>query len=760
MPRTPLLAHLTIALTALAAVCGPAAFAAPQAPQAVQAPPPENGSLKGPARPRIGLALGGGSARGLAHIGVLEWLEEHRIPIDAVAGTSMGGLLGGAYATGISMPEIRTLASESTWEAALSTEAPFEDKTFRRKQDRRAFPAGIELAVRRGLWLPGGLNPGQGIAMLLDRLTLPYSALPTFDDLPTPFRCVAFDINRSEGVVLGSGVLAEAMRATMAIPGMFPPVTIDGRLLVDGGLLNNVPAAAARQMNVDVVIAVDVSQDPASIPYVTAFSAVVRAVDAVMVAGVKRNLASADVVIAPDLKDVGSTDWTNVDKMRARGYRAAEAKASELVKYAVSQEDYDAHEAARQARRRTMPIVPSAVRVTGISLDDGARIARQLSVRAGQPLDVGRLEKDLLLLSGTDRFELLTYNLAEDAAGTRLEINARAKPNGPAFLALGVELNNIDSVNFAMTVAGRTTIYDVVGTGSEVKLDFAVGTRLGVGGELYRSIGVPWLFAAPRVFAGRVERNRFVGDRLVGEYWRRQADAGFDLGVNFGRRAQLRVGVDAAHLEETLRVGDPSLPEANGAQEFASARFVYDGQDSQVVPSRGLYAGAGARRFFSAPAITGPPAIVDVIQNPQEFWQAEFDVTGFHSIGRRNRIFFRAAAGTSFDAHPYFNDFSLGGPFRMSAYLNDELRGPSVALAAAGYMRQLPRLPSWVGGRAYLAVWVEGGSAFQSRSAITWHQDAAVGLIIDSLIGPVFIGGSVGPGGHSRVYFSLGPIFR
>jgi NTE family protein len=691
---------------------------------------------------------------------VLEWLEEHHVPIDAVAGTSMGGVIGGAYATGISIPDIRAMTSEPRWDAVLSTEAPFEDKTFRRKQDRRAFPAGIEFGVRRGLWLPRSLNSGQRIALLVDGFTLPYSAIQTFDDLPTPFRCVAFDINKSESVVLDRGILAEALRATMAVPGFLPPVAIDGRLLVDGGLLDNVPVGAARQMNVDVVIAVNVTKDPASNPDVTAVSMVRRTVDAVMAHGAKRNLALADVVIAPDQNGLTSTDWTVLDEWRARGYKAAEAKASELLEYSVSQQEYDAHQAARMARRRTKPIVPSAVRVTGVGPDDAARIARQLTARAGQPLDVDRLEKDLLLLSGTERFELLTYNLAGDAAGARLEINARPKPNGPAFLSLGVELNNIDSVDFALTVAGRTTIYDVAGAGSEVKLDFDLGTRLGVGGEWYRPIGVPWLFAAPRAFAGRRERNRFVDDRLVGEYWLTRADAGFDLGVTFGRRAQLRVGVDAARVEETIRVGDPSLPEATGTQQFASARLVYDGQDSPVVPSRGIYAGASARRFFSAPAITGQSAVIDAIENPQEFWQAEFAATGFHSFSHRNRMFFRAAAGTSFAAHPYFNAFSLGGPFRMSAYLNDELRGAHFGLIGAGYMRQLPRLPSWVGGHAYVAVWVEGGSAFQSRSAVTWHQDIAAGVIIDSMIGPVFVGGSVGPGGHSRVYFSLGPFFR
>jgi hypothetical protein len=152
--------------------------------------------------------------------------------------------------------------------------------------------------------------------------------------------------------------------------------------------------------------------------------------------------------------------------------------------------------------------------------------------------------------------------------------------------------------------------------------------------------------------------------------------------------------------------------------------------------------------------------VTAAIENPQEFWQADFDATAFHSVTRRNRLFFRAAAGTSFDAQPYFSDFSLGGPFRMSAYLNDELRGAHFALAGVGYMRQLPRLPSWVGGHAYAAVWVEAGSAFQSRATATWHQDVAAGLIIDSIIGPVFVGASGGPGGHQRFYFSLGPLFR
>jgi NTE family protein len=425
----------------------------------------------------------------------------------------------------------------------------------------------------------------------------------------------------------------------------------------------------------------------------------------------------------------------------------------------VTLADYEAHRAARAARRRTAPIVPAAVTVTGVGPDEQVKLVRRLGAWAGRPLDVASLEHDLLLLSGTDRYELLTYHLVDTAAGTALEITATPKPNGPAFLALGLSLNNIDATNFAMSVEARTTVFDVAGDGSEVRLDFAVGTLLHAGGELYRPLGVPWLFGAPRAFAGSNERNLFIDESHVAEYRFTRAGGGGDVGISFGRLAELRVGADVAYVDEILKVGNPRLPEAHGDERVASARFAFDGQDSAVVPSRGVRGAAAVRRFFSAPVVTGEAEVVATIDCPQEFWQAEFDASLFHSVTLRNHLFFRAAAGTSFDAAPYFNGFSLGGPFRMSAYLKDELLGAHFALAGAGYMRQLPRLPSWV-GQAYAAVWLEGGSAFRSRATAEWHADIAAGVVIDSLVGPVFVGGGLGPDGHRRFYVSLGPLFR
>jgi NTE family protein len=744
--RSPV-TRLAVVLAVIAAL-GPAR----PAPARAGAPPQ--------ARLRVGLALGGGSARGLAHVGVLEWLRDHRVPIDAVAGTSIGGLIGGSYATGMTAAEIRALTERIDWDDVLAADAPFEHKTFRRKQDRRIFPAPLQFAVRRGLWLPRSLNPGQRVALFLDRLTLPYSALPSFDDLPTPFRSVAFDINRSESVVLDHGVLSEAMRATMALPGLFPPVTIAGRLLVDGGFLNNVPADVARHMNVDVVFAVDVGRDPSSASDVTAWSMVSRAIDSVMASATKRTLESADVVIRPDLSGLTGIDWTMASEWRKRGYAAAAARAPELERYAVSREEYDAHEAARLARRRTGPIVPTVLVINGLEPEDQATVTREIRARPGRPVDLDELAEDLLHLSGTDRYELITHHLAAGAGGTQLVINASRKPNGPAFLSLGAEVNNIDAANFAMNVLGRTTVYDAVGQGSELRLDFVLGTRQAAGAELFRPVLARWLFAAPRAGISHGTRNLFADERLVGEYALTRSGVGVDVGILAGRSVEVRLGAEVARTEASLRVGGPLLAEADGTDRTVSAQFTFDGQDSPVVPSRGTYARARVRHFFSASEPRGEPAVVAAIDSPQRFDQAEFDAITFVSPTRRNRIFTRVAGGTSFDARPYLNDFSLGGPFRMSAFRNEELRGAHYALACAGYMRQLPRLPAWVGGHAYLAAWVEAGTAFEARATAAWQRNVAAGVIVDSLIGPIFAGGSAGPHGHHRLYVSLGPLFR
>ena len=251
-------------------------------------------------RPRVGLALGGGAARGIAHVGVLEWLEEHHIPVDVVVGTSMGGLIGGAYASGMSPAEIRKLLGRPDWDLMFLGEVPYQQRDLRRREDRRIYPMRVEFGLKGGFKLPPGLDSGQQVSFLLQRIALPYYGVASFDELPTPFRCVATDMEKGEPVVLGNGSLSRAMRATMSLPTAFAPVVIDGRLLADGGILNNVPVDVARAQGADVVIAVNVGSAPHTREQMMSlFGMLGQTLDVAMSDSSRAIAKTADVLVQP-----------------------------------------------------------------------------------------------------------------------------------------------------------------------------------------------------------------------------------------------------------------------------------------------------------------------------------------------------------------------------------------------------------------------------------------------------------------------------
>ena len=245
-------------------------------------------------RRTLGLALGGGSARGFAHVGILRWLEEHHVPVNAIAGTSMGGLVGGAYATGMSASELQQLINQTDWDEVFGVTS-YRNKSMRRKQDARDYPSRIEYHLRRGIAIPSALNNGVEVELLFSRVAAVYGGLASFDSLPTPFRCVALDLRTGLPVVLESGSLPVAMRATMSLPAVFPPVDLDGQLLVDGGVMDNVPADVVRKMGVDWVAAVNVSSGKDTIgAHVSMFGVANAVVDALLHANTIRGQSAAD----------------------------------------------------------------------------------------------------------------------------------------------------------------------------------------------------------------------------------------------------------------------------------------------------------------------------------------------------------------------------------------------------------------------------------------------------------------------------------
>ena len=726
----------------------------------------QSGGPQAQTRPRIGLALGGGSARGIAHVGVLEWFEEHHIPIDFVVGTSMGGLIGGAYASGMTPAEIRALMKAADWDLMFLSDSPYKYKNFRRKQDKRDFPAQLEFGIKHGISLPGALNPGQQVALMLDRIALPYGDLKSFDDLPTPFRAVATDLRKGDVVVLGRPPLARAMRATMSIPGVFAPVNWDDWLLVDGGVLNNIPADVVRKLGADIVIAVNVGADAGDEKEQTAslFALLGKTIDTMMTTSTRRSLESADLIIDPDLKGLTSMSWRVSDDLADRGYQAAQAMDGKLQGYAITADAHAAFQAARQARRRLAPAVPTTVTFqplgAPISPRVEAEIRRVFDPLLNAPVNPDDIARHILEITGDDRYEYLTYEITDRPTPTSLQIGVRQKTYGPPFLMVGLDLNNIDSSNFAVNMSARVLHYGLLGAGSETRLDFVLGTNQRVAAEVVKTLGSTPLFVASRAYFDRRGRNVYWTTCSSPSTESEKAGVGFDIGSDFGRNGEVRLGYDVANFTGSRRVGSPDLPAVEGPERYAHLDFGLDTQTSPIVPTRGFRLRSTLRQYFSAPTANG---LLDdsLLDSPQSFTSGEARASWFRRVrGGGDRLFVIGEGGSSFGEHPLVNDFALGGPLRLGSFNNDELRGDNYLLFGGGYLRGVGRMPDVLGGNIFLGAWVEGGSAFDDWDNQDWKSDITGGAIFETLLGPVFFGGSVGFQGGGRFYISLGPFFK
>lgn len=703
-------------------------------------------------RPRVGLALGGGSARGIAHVGVLQWLEEHRVPVDAIAGTSTGAFVGGAYATGMSAAEIQEMLLGADWDLMLRPDVPYPLMSFRRKEDDREYPVKLEAGLRHGFRLQGGLNSGHRLGLLLSRVALPYSTVESFDDLAIPFRGVATDLETGTVVVLDRGPLGPALRASMALPGTFEPVRVSGRLLADGGILNNVPVDVAREMGADVVIAVSVGAPERHKPYETLGAVANRAIDLMMQDLAKPRLLQADVVILPDLEGFRSSDFRRSEALAARGYAAAAAQAATLLRYALDADAWSRYTEALRARRRPRTGSVSFVEVTGVSDAAAAQIARRFEQDLAQPPDPATIEWNLDSVIGAGRYASAMYDRRRRGDNEGLGIEIRDKSYAPPFVKFSLDLDN-ENKDVNLTVGSRVTFMDVTGLGSEWRVDTSIGSTLRFATELHQPLGGRGplrrgAFVAPRALYARTSENLYADGDLVAIYNRQRAGAGIDLGWIFGRSTQLRAGYEADYVTNGTRVGD-LLPRSKGAEHAARIRFDYEGQGRAYFPSQGV-------RFTSKAAwvVRAPDA-------PRSFGRAEGALSVAWRVARRHQATLYADAGTSFGQEPpIFHQFSLGGPYRLGAFPPHAFRGPKLLLGGAAYRTQLGRLPSLLGDRLYLMGLFETGSVFDRLGDATFKASLTGGLAADTFFGPFFVGGSIGNGGAARAYFIVGTRVR
>ncbi|HEV8412137.1 MAG TPA: patatin-like phospholipase family protein [Bryobacteraceae bacterium] len=701
-------------------------------------------------RPKIGVVLEGGGALGLAHIGVLQWFEEHRIPIDYLAGTSMGGLVGGMYATGMPAAELQDLVSTIDWSEALDGKIPYPALSFRRKEDKRSFQNSLEFGLRHGFTGPGGLSSGQRITYLFDRVALPYSDLKSFDDLPIPFRCVATDLNSGREHIFENGPLGEALRATMSLPAIFTPVTNEKSTWVDGGLLNNLPVDVVKKMGADIIVVVHLVPSPFLPESSRSLRSVTqRSISVTIEANQLHSLETADLVVSVDLAGYTGTSYSASAQIIAKGSEGVEKKSQMLSKLALDEAAWQQLLQFRESRRMRSSPTPTFVQISGAEPRLSRGIEKELANHAGKPLDLDRLEKDLDVISGIGRFTRFSYGMTEFQGRPGLEIRAEEKDYAPPLVNLGFLIDGSDLANVRWTTNARITALDVGGFRSEWRTDLSVGSTWGLATEYYRPVSATskW-FVAPRLFATNIPFDLYDHSAQIAQYRLGRYGGGADLGFAIDRFSEIRMGYEAGYFSSSLSIGSPVLPAPNGRTGVSSINYRLDRLDSPLVPRTGQAAQFRAAWIDAAPgAGTGFPLS-----------DAYFGV--IRPVSKRGSVYLQTFGGTTFGHNETgLPQFFLGGPSQLSAYGTNELRTDQYWLARVGYVYELFSLPPIIGHKTYFTSAYEFGKAYGAPGASRLPNDGSLGLVMETLAGPLFVGGSVGDTGHRRVYFSLGRFF-
>jgi NTE family protein len=698
----------------------------------------------------IGVALEGGGALGLAHIGVLRWFEQHHIPIDYIAGNSMGGLVGGLYATGKSPDELEQLVKGMDWPLVIGGKTSYEDLSFRRKEDARAVQSDLVVGFRRGVTLPSGLSAGYQISLFIDRETLAYSSVKSFDDLPIPFRCVSTELISGKAHVFDNGPIGLAMRSTMSLPAIFAPVRDGDRVYVDGALVDNLPTDLVRQMGPDVVIAIHLQVAPTTADEIQSlFSVLGRSITVGTANTELRGMEAADIVVKVDVQKFSSLDFKKAEALIQRGMQAAEEKSKILQPFSLGQAAWAEYVAQRDARKKGAVEVPQFVRVQGTSADTEQKIQKFLQPLVGKPIDTHVLDTYLNRLTGVGRFESASYGLTQNDREVGLLVTVREKNYAPPVLQPAFEVDGVQPDNVTFTLGGRLTFLDIAGYGSELRTDFQFGNTYGIASEFYKRFTQTskWFFA-PRVSASDAAQRIYSNGDPKADYRLAKAEIGVDVGYALSRFSELRAGYEIGYLDARLKLGTPQFSSVQGGVGASRFRFSTDHLDDPIIPRRGYL---GELTFHWVDTSPGAPAAFPTLELRTEV---------FKPISPAASVFLFAQGGSTLGYNQTgIPQYFLGGTAGLFAYGPNEVRGDQYYLFRAGYLHNLFTLPPFLGGGLYAVTFYEVGKMFDAPGVSRLPTDVAAGVIARTALGPVFIGGSVGDTGHATWFFALGRVF-
>ncbi len=737
------------------ALCAALAFwlAAGSLPASAQSAEPAHSQAR---RPKICLVLSGGGARGAAHVGVLKVLEEYRVPIDCIAATSMGALVGAAYATGTTVAEMQAIVGQITTETLYKENPPRTEVDMRRKLDDNTLLFGPELGIGRdGLKLPKGVVTGVQLESFLRQLAKA-RGYHQFDQLQIPFRAVATDLVSGKAVVFSEGELANVMRASMSVPGAVAPAEFAGMMLVDGMLTSNLPIQTARAMGADIIIAVNVGTPLLKRDALNSIVAVSSQMLSILTEqNVQASIATltpADILISPELGDFSTGDFDHLAEITPAGEAGARKLASRLAQLSLPEAEY-----AQLRQRQLLALAPDVKSVDEIRFDPLQRVNPQavrsaMETRTGETIDQPTLDRDMRRLYGTGYFEHVNYRLLEEPGKRVLAVEAVEKSWGPNFIRFGLGMSSDfkGDAYFNLLASYRQTWINSLG--AEWRTDLQVGQDPVLSSEFYQPLNAEGIFfVAPRLVFGNSSFNLYQGDQRYARFQVGSRLAGLDLGAQLGRSSELRLGLVRGAMLPELQIGPPTLAPASPRiqQGGLRTRWLLDRLDSVNFARSGSY---GEVNLLDSARQMGA-------QDNYVKWSASG--TSVYSFGE-NTFNFNASLGGRAGSHPLptYDQFLWGGFLRQSGYATGQFFGEDLRFARVLYYRRIMR-GSMLDG-AYGGLSLEAGKV--GNQLVPGNNE---GLMVSTAafaaaatpIGPLYVGYGRARSGASSFYIYLGRPF-
>ncbi|MFV2003684.1 MAG: patatin-like phospholipase family protein [Gammaproteobacteria bacterium] len=707
-------------------------------------------------RPKIGLVLSGGGARGFAHIGVLKVLEENNVPIDYIVGTSMGSIIGGLYAIGLTPEDIEHGVTGINWDKVFDDFANRKHKRFRRKQDDFDLFGIKRIGITEdGLKIPPGIIEGQQIELALDRLAYPGFEIEDFDKLSIPYRAVATNIENGKPFVIKGGNIARAMRASMSIPGVLPAITIDDTLLVDGGIANNIPVDIVRDMGADIVIVVDVSEPLASKEEIQSGLDVTGQLTTIMTRRVANDqlatLSEQDVLIIPAEKDASSSDFNEYPALIRAGEAAANKVLAAIKKHSLSFEAYANYKATLSDVARKQPIIDFIEIKNQTSLKDEIMQVR-IHQKIGEPLDITQLEDDLSYIYGLDYSSSVVYSVETRDGKTGLVVYVRDRPWAKHYLQFGLSIEGTFEVQSITNLHVAYTNPNLNNMAGEVRLTGAVGSEPRFTAEYFQPINVDLdIYVAAEtgiettVFPTLIDSTITSVQNISRKYVK------LSTGKTFAQTTDLRLGV---------RYNDGNIDSVIGAkaiqpkfiESYYYVRLLHDSLDNLILPTSGLLASVDYR------------AQNRNIGSDVDLEQVKLVLSGAGSYKRYtilSRLIYETTLNDTDPANPpqLNNLFIHGGFLELSGTLRNELLGQHFGLAEAVFYRRMGDisiLPMYAGFS------LETGNAWDFKSDINTENLRYAGsafVAADTFLGPVYLAIGVTNKNETAVYFNIGNTF-